>query len=195
MSTSQENVTPTGREQLVAQMRRWRKRRRIAFWVQVVTAFLTLALAAPATALLLGQINSMREDFIPQRHVPGADGSISIMAPGSYVLIRHEAELPDKCVVKGEDGYQLLTEPWRFGSQPEGLQFYAEPGRYDVTCDGGQDGVVALNRTEYERSMGGPWRLANPAWPMYLGALVLFYGGRVAASRIAPESMRPLYPA
>lgn len=176
-------------------MRRWRRRRRVAFWVRVVTVFLALALAAPATALLLGQINSMREDYIPQRHVPGADGSISIAAAGTYVLIRHQEALPEGCTVTSqEDGYELLLTDWQYGSHPPGKAFYAEPGRYDVICDGGQDGVVGLNRAEYERSLGGPWRLSNPAWPMYLGALVLFYGGRIAAARVAPESLRPLYP-
>lgn len=176
-------------------MRRWRKRRRIAFWVRVVTVFFALSLAAPATALMLGQLTSMREDYIPQRHVPGADGSITINTVDSYLLIRHEAELPESCIVADSDSYELLLGPWQFGSHPAGQSFYAEPGRYTVTCEGGQDGVVVLNREVYERSLSGPWRLGNPAWPMFAGALVLFYGGRLAAARIAPESMRPLYPA
>lgn len=194
MTTTRENMAPNARQELITQMRKWRSRRRQAFWVRVVTIFLALALAAPATALLLGQFTTMREDYVPMRHVPGADGSISIASAGNYVLVRHQAELPEQCTVRDRDGYELLIEPWEFRSHPAGQQFYAEAGRYEVTCEGGQDGVVALNRSEYERSLGGPWRLNNPAWPMYLGALILFYGGRLAASRIAPESMRPLYP-
>lgn len=196
MTTSHEHMTPTSRDELVGQMRRWRGRRRIAFWVRVVTGLLALALALPATALLLGQINTMREDFIPQRHAPGATGSITISAPGTYVLVRHQEALTESCTVTAkEDGYELLLSNWNVGSHPPGKMFYAEPGSYEVFCDGGQDGVVALNRAEYERSLGGPWRLDNPAWPMFIGALVLFYGGRMAAARIAPESMRPVYPA
>ena len=195
MTRSRGDQAPTTRQELAGRIRQWQKRRRIAFWVRVTTLIVAFSLAIPATALLLGQINLMREDFIPQRHVPGANGSITITTPDTYVLVRYEDDLPDGCTVVHNEGYALLLSQWRFGSHPEGRQFYAEPGRYDVTCDGGQDGVVALSRVEYERSLGGPWRLDNPAWPMFIGALVLFYGGRVAASRIAPESMRPVYPA
>lgn len=194
MTASREELPPSAREELVAEIRRWRRRRRVAFWVRVVTIFFALALAAPATALLLSQFTSMREDYVPQRHVPGGDGSISITSADAYVLIRHQADLP-KCIITAEDGYALLQEPWQFGSHPAGAAFYAEVGRYEVSCEGGQDGVVALNRAQYERSLSGPWRLSNPAWPMFLGTILLFYGGRWAASRIAPESMRPLYPA
>ena len=188
-------MPPQARQQLVSDMRRWRKRRRIAFWVRVVTVFFALVLAAPATALLLGQFTTMRGDYVPQRHVPGGDGSITIRKADTYVLVRHEAEMPKKCTVASTDGYELLQSPWRFGNHPAGLMFYAEEGQYSVTCEGGQDGVVALNRAEYERSLGGAWRLDNPAWPMFLGAALLFYGGRLAAARIAPEELRPLYPA
>lgn len=155
----------------------------MAFWIRVLTAIVAIGLAAPATALLLGQVNAMRADYVPQRHVPGADGSISIQSADSYVLVRHAAELPE-CVVTSSDGYELLLDTWQFGDHPAGKSFYAEAGRYDVTCEGGQDGVVALQQDEYERSLGGPWRLNNPAWPMFAGALLVFFLGRVVASRL-----------
>ncbi|MBB1483571.1 hypothetical protein H5392_06815 [Tessaracoccus sp. MC1865] len=196
MSTRQTARPMTAREELVAQMRAWRKRRRIAFVVQVVTIIAALALAAPAAALLLGQFTGMRDDYVPQRHVPGTDGSISITSADSYVLIRHEAELPP-CTITDAEGYELLQEPWRYASDPPtvGTSFYAEPGRYQVACEGGQDGVVALNRDQYINSLRGPWDPRKPALPLFGAALFIYFAGRWSAGRIAPESLRPLYPA
>ncbi|GAA4903463.1 hypothetical protein GCM10025789_23000 [Tessaracoccus lubricantis] len=189
-------TTLTAREELIHSMRAWRKRRRIAFFTRVLTIIAALALAAPATALLLGQFTMMREDYVPMRHVPGADGSISISKADTYVLVRYAAELP-RCTITDAEGYELLQESWSFEADPPavGTSFYAQPGRYTVLCQGGQEGVVALNQDDYEDSLRGPWSLDKPAIPLFIGALLVYYAGRFAANRIAPESMRPLYPA
>lgn len=194
MSTSQQFTGD--RAAVVEQVRAWRKRRRKASIVRIVTVIISLVLFAIAVALLLGQFSMMREDYQPQRHVPGTNGSISITEAGSYVLVRHEGELPE-CTIKDEEGYELLQEPWRFAGDPPtiGTSFYAEEGRYNVTCEGGQDGVVALNRDEYEASLRGPWDIRKPSIPLFIGGLLFFFGGKMAAARIAPERERPLYDA
>lgn len=184
------------RAAVVEQVRVWRRRRRRASLVRIVSVILSLVLFGIAIALLLGQFSMMREDYQPLRHVPGTDGSISIVDAGTYVLVRHEGELPE-CTITDAEGYELLQEPWRFESDPPtvGATFYAEEGRYEVTCEGGQDGVVALNENEYEASLRGPWDLRKPSIPLFISGLVLFFGGKMAAARIAPERERPLYDA
>src|SRR5699024_4543109 len=105
MRSSESEVPNTARGELLQQMRVWQKRRRIAFFVRVVTIIVALTLAAPAVVLLLGQITTMRDDYVPQRHAPGTDGSISITVADSYVLVKHQAELPP-CTITDAEGYE-----------------------------------------------------------------------------------------
>lgn len=179
------------------QLERFQKRRRQAFVVRVATTVVAIGLIALGAALVASSFTSMSNEYLAQRHVPGADGSISIQAAGSYALVQTTGEpLPSCGVVNAADQSAVPLEAWKApGSPPlDTWRFDAAVGRYEVTCLGGNDGMVAYAAGSVDMLQRGYFGIVLQALPFLLVGLILFFGGKVVARRLAPESLRPLIP-
>lgn len=176
---------------------RFAKRRRIAFLVRVATTVLAVGLIAMGVALVASSFTTIANEYLATRHVPGADGSISIATDGSYALAQTEGgELPSCSVVDADTGLPLDLEPWTLEGDPplRTWRFDATTGRYQVTCEGGNDGMVAYAADSVPMLQHGYLGIVLQALPFLLIGVGLFWGGKFAARRICPESMRPMIP-
>ncbi|WP_145952766.1 hypothetical protein [Tessaracoccus aquimaris] len=184
------------REQLAA----FRKRKNWALVVGIVATVLAVASIALGGALALGQfntqfLNTRTGEWVAQRHVPGASGTVSLPDPGRYAITKPDGVAP-ACTVADMDGTAV---PVAMEQLPEAngktLQvFDAEKATYTVTCEGGQSGVVVFAVDDLPMVVNG-WvsELAKVAPFLILGVALLVVG-RIVPRRIAPESMRPVIP-
>lgn len=179
-----------------AELAHFQARKRIAFIVRIVTTVLAVALLALGVALVASSFTTMANEYLAVRHVPGSDGSITIKTSGPYALTHTDGGQLPACGIVDADGEPVPVEAWIVDGNPplETWRFEAAPGQYTVTCEGGNEGLVAYAADSVEMLQRGYLGIALQAIPFILVGLALYWGGKVAAARIAPESLRPLIP-
>lgn len=181
------------REQLAV----FNKRRRIAFVVRVATTALAVALLAMGVALVASSFTTISNEYLAKRHVPGVDGSISIATAGSYALAQTEGGALPACGIVNTQGDAVVPlTHWEAPGNPplDTWRFDAAEGRYLVTCEGGNDGVVVYAADSIDMLQRGYFGFILQAIPFLVLGVALYWGGKVAARRILPESLRPIIP-
>ncbi|MFT3889518.1 MAG: hypothetical protein QM713_15345 [Arachnia sp.] len=172
----------------------FQRRGRYAFLVRVATTVLAVLMLALGVALTLGSLTMVPGSFLAQRYVPGADGSISILRDGNYALTSEHGGIP-RCVITDLDGVEVPQRDLPVsGGEPHATLFHATEGGYHVTCEGGNDGVVAFAHESLDLVRHQYFSMVVQALPFLLTGIALFYGGKYAAARIRPESKRPIIP-
>lgn len=173
----------------------FRRRKRLALAVGVVSTVLAILLIAFGVALALGAQNTISGKFLVQQHVPGPDGSISLPENGTYAIHSAERDLPE-CTVTDLDGARLTTTRSTAPEAPDVplAMFEAAKGGYTVHCEGGNDGVSVYSTDNLDTVFNG-WRsLLLQAVPFVVAGLALLAVARFVPARIAPERLRPVIP-
>ncbi len=178
-----------------AQIADFRRRGRYAFLVRVTTTVLAIVLLAVGVVLVLGSLTTLPGSFLAQRYIPGADGSISPLRDGNYALT-HESGVPPRCTITDLDGVEVPQAAISLPGDPplEASLFHAAKGGYHVSCEGGNDGVVAFAHESLDVVQNRLRGMVFQALPFLITGVALFYGGKYAAARIRPESSRPVIP-
>lgn len=185
------------RQRYQADIIRFRKRKRLALIISIVSLVASVTLIALGGALALGSFNRISGEYLAQRHAPGQDHSVSLPRGGAYAITSTDPgrDLPD-CTVTDLAGTQLpVTRTVMPGdTSTQILVFEATKGGHLISCDGGNAGIVAYAMDELDIVANG-WRgLLLGALPFIGLGLACYFGGRVAAKRVAPEAMRPIIP-
>ncbi|HMR49544.1 MAG TPA: hypothetical protein PKE40_09770 [Arachnia sp.] len=178
-----------------AQLRAFARRGRIALVVRIVTSIVAVVLVAIGSVFVLSSITNVPGSHLAQRYIPGLDGSISIQIDGTYAVTNPDGPLPS-CVVTDRDGTEVPQTPAIVDGTPPlevGL-FEATAGNYLVTCEGGNQNVVVYAYASIDIVQHRYLRLILQALPFLVAGVAAFWGGKYAAKRIRPESMRPVIP-
>ncbi|MDF1487881.1 hypothetical protein [Tessaracoccus caeni] len=177
------------------QIRRFARRGKIALVVRIVTSIVAVVMVGIGAVFVLSSITNVPGSHLAQRYIPGLDGSISIQTEGTYAVTNTEGPLPE-CTVADRDGTQLpLTEVTVEGNPPLPASLFDAPaGNYLVTCDGGAQQVTVYSYESIDIVQYRYLRLILQALPFLAAAAIAFWGGKYAANRIRPESMRPVIP-
>lgn len=178
-----------------AQVADFQRRGRYAFLVRVAATVLAVLLVAMGATLIVGSLAALPGSFLAQRYVPGADGSISILREGNYVLTQEDKTLP-VCTITDLDGVRVPQTAITVDGNPpmEAGLFHAAKGGYRVFCEGGNDGVVAFAHESLDVVQNQLLATTLQALPFVIVGVALYLGGRYAAGRIRPEASRPVIP-
>ena len=186
---------PSAQETYRAQLREFARRGRIALVVRIVTSIVAVILVAIGSVFVLSSITNVPGSHLAQRYIPGLDGSISIQLDGTYAVTNPDGPLPD-CVITDRDGTEVPQTLTTIDGTPPlevGL-FEATAGNYLVTCQGGNQNVTVYAYESIDIVQHRYLRLILQALPFLLAGIAAFWGGKYAANRIRPESMRPVIP-
>lgn len=183
-------------ERYQAELAHFRQRKNIGLAVSIVCYVLAFVMVGLGAALALGSRNVVHGEYLVQRYAPGADGSITLPADGTYAITSSDRELP-ACEVIDADGKQIPTT--RTTTQGESGEmavatFDATKGSQRVTCEGGNSGIVVFPAEQLGIVARGWFDLLLTALPFLFGGVALYLIGRLLPRRIAPESLRPMIP-
>lgn len=178
-----------------AQLREFARRGKIALAVRIVTSIVAVVMIGIGAVFVLSSITNVPGSHLAQRYIPGVDGSISIQVDGTYAVTNTDGPLP-QCTVTDRDGTALpLTRVTVEGNPPLAADLFdATAGNHLVTCEGGSQQVTVYAYESIDIVQYRYLRLILQALPFLLAGAVSFWGGKYAAKRIRPESMRPVIP-